>query len=71
MTLQPQDTFSIPQDTVYVACAVFPKGNVYMQMRDALGPIYQDEAFAHLFPQNGRPVEARLPTGTDYCHAIC
>jgi transposase len=27
-------------------------------MRDALGTIYQDESFAHLFPQNGRPVEA-------------
>ncbi len=29
-----------------------------MKMRDVLGTIYQDEAFAHLFPQNGRPVEA-------------
>jgi transposase len=29
-----------------------------MKMRDALGTIYQDESFAHLFPQNGRPVEA-------------
>jgi transposase len=27
-------------------------------MRDVLGTIYQDESFAHLFPQNGRPVEA-------------
>lgn len=29
-----------------------------MNMRDALGTIYQDEAFAHLFPQNGCPVES-------------
>ena len=29
-----------------------------MKMRDALGTIYQDEPFAHLFPHNGRPVEA-------------
>lgn len=29
-----------------------------MKMRDALGTIYQDESFAHVFPQNGRPVEA-------------
>jgi transposase len=29
-----------------------------MQMRDALGPLYHDDAFAHLFPQIGRPVEA-------------
>jgi transposase len=58
MTLQPQHTFSIPEETVRVARAVYPKGNVYMQMRDALGPLYQDESFAHLFPHNGRPVEA-------------
>ncbi len=58
MTLQPQDMFSIPEETVRVARAAYPKGNVYMQMRDALGPIYQDESFAHLFPHNGRPVEA-------------
>lgn len=58
MTLQPQDTFSIPEETVRVARAAYPKGNLYMQMRDALGPIYRDESFAHLFPHNGRPVEA-------------
>ena len=31
------------------------EGNLYM--RDALATMYQDESFAHLFPQNGRPVE--------------
>jgi len=58
MTLQPQDAFSIPEETVRIARAAYPKGNIYIQMRDALGPIYHDESFAHLFPQNGRPVEA-------------
>ena len=58
MTLQSQDEFSIPEETARVAHAAYPKGNVYMKMRDALGTIYQDESFAHLFPQNGRPVEA-------------
>lgn len=58
MTLQPQDAFSIPDETIRIARAAYPKGNVYIQMRDALGPIYHDESFAHLFPQNGRPVEA-------------
>ncbi len=58
MTLQPQSDFSIPEETVRVARAAYPKGNLYMQMRDAIGTIYQDQAFAHLFPQNGRPVEA-------------
>jgi transposase len=58
MTLHAQSEFSIPEETTRVARAAYPKGNVYMKMRDALGTIYQDEAFAHLFPQNGRPVEA-------------
>ena len=58
MTLQPQPEFSIPEETTRVARAAYPKGNVYMKMRDALGTIYQDKSFAHLFPQNGRPAEA-------------
>ncbi len=58
MTLQPQSEFSIPEETVRVARAAFPRGNFYLKRRDALGPIYQDQAFAHLFPHNGRPVEA-------------
>jgi transposase len=60
MTLQPQNNLSIPEETVRVARAAFPNGNLYMKMRDALGTIYQDQTFAHLFPQNGRPAEARL-----------
>jgi transposase len=70
MTLQPQNEFSIPEETVRIARAVYPKGNTYMKMRDALGTIYQDQSFAHLFPSNGRPVEARLSPGFDHRHAI-
>ena len=29
-----------------------------MQMRDELGTIYEDECFAHWFPNNGQPAEA-------------
>ena len=58
MTLQPQQEFSILEETARVAHAAYPKGNIYMKMRDALGTIYQDKSFAHLFPQNGRPAEA-------------
>lgn len=54
MTLQPQNAFSIPKETVRVAQAAYPKGNLSMKMRDAIGTIYQDQSFAH----NGRPVEA-------------
>jgi len=58
MTLHSQNEFSIPEETARVARAAYPKGNLYMKMRDALGTIYQDESFAQLFPQNGRPAEA-------------
>src|SRR5258708_8143170 len=33
----------IPEETAYVARAVLPQGNVYMQMRDELGTLYEDE----------------------------
>ena len=58
MTLYPQNEFAIPEETVRVARAAYPHGNTIIKMRDALGSIYQDQAFAHLFPHNGRPVEA-------------
>jgi transposase len=58
MTLHPNSDLSIPEETIRVACAAFPQGNIYLQLRDALGTIYQDQSFAHLFPQNGRPVQA-------------
>jgi transposase len=60
MTLQSQNDFSIPEETVRVARAAYPKGNPYLKLRDALGTLYQDQAFAHLFPDNGRPAQARL-----------
>jgi transposase len=58
MTLPPSNDFSIPEETARVARAAYPKGQKYLQLRDALGTIYQDQSFAHLFPHNGRPAEA-------------
>ena len=40
MTLHPQFVSDIPEETVRVAKAAFPKGNLYIQMRDELGNIY-------------------------------
>src|SRR6266705_1794932 len=48
----------VPEETAHVARAVFPRGNVLMQLRDTLGTIYTDEAFADLFPPHGQPVLA-------------
>jgi transposase len=58
MSLHPTDEMALAEETVRVAQAAFPKGSVYMRMRDALGPIYTDEAFAALFPSRGRPAES-------------
>ncbi len=58
MSLHPQPPSQIPPDTVRVALAAFPKGNIYMRMRDELGTIYTDGAFAPLFPLQGQPALA-------------
>jgi transposase len=58
MSLPASPDFPIPEETVRVAHAAFPKGNVFMRMRDALGPIYSNPQFAHLFSQTGQPAEA-------------
>ncbi len=58
MSLHPQVIPPVPDETARVAHAIFPKGNVYMHMRDELGSIYQDQDFADLFPQRGQAAEA-------------
>lgn len=58
MSLKPTSLDDIPAETARVARAAFPNGNVYIRVRDELGPLYRDEAFAELFPARGRPVES-------------
>jgi transposase len=58
MSLQPQNSYGIPEETQRVARAAFPKGNLYMRMRDELGEIYIDELFTELFPGRGQPAES-------------
>lgn len=58
MSLQPQVVYLVPEDTARVARAAFPKGNVYLRMRDCLGMIYDDLTFAALFPVQGQPAES-------------
>lgn len=58
MCLRSEPVGPVPEDTARVARAAFPKGNVYISMRDLLGPIYDDQSFAGLFAMRGRPAEA-------------
>jgi transposase len=53
MSMQPHPIPPVPEDTAAVARAAFPKGNLYLQIRDTLGSIYQDETFASLFSRRG------------------
>lgn len=58
MSMHPQPIPAIPEETVRVAHALLPKGTVLLQMRDALGTLYEDEDFQALFPSRGQPAEA-------------
>ncbi len=58
MSLHPSPVSSIPEETARIARATFPKGNPYLRMRDALGPLFSDPEFAPLFPKDGQPAEA-------------
>src|SRR5919109_983601 len=58
MSLHPHAPYPIPEDTQRVARAAFPRGNLYMQVADHLGPLYHDAQFTALFPPRGQPAEA-------------
>ena len=58
MCLKPQTIPKVPVEMVRVVRAVFPKGNIYIHLRDTLGTIYQDEFFADVYPDRGQPAYA-------------
>ncbi|MEU9182954.1 IS1182 family transposase [Streptomyces sp. NPDC048550] len=55
MSLRGVDLSEIPEETVRVARAVFPKSCLAMRIRDVLGPVFTDADFDGLFPTRGRP----------------
>ena len=55
MSLQTEPIFDVPEQTAQVAQAAFPKGNIYLQLRDELGTIYEDEQFTELYAHDGQP----------------
>ena len=54
MTRYQSHTFEIPQETITIAQAAYPHGNVYMLLRDKLGPLFDDVEFAELFSWQGQ-----------------
>ncbi len=55
MSLQPYRINPVPVSTSQVAQAAFPKGNLYLTMRDEIGTFYSDYDFETLFPNDGQP----------------
>ena len=45
----------IPELTIRIAQAAFPKGNTFILIRDTLGTIFTDLDFVELFPERGQP----------------
>jgi len=58
LKVEPTELQAIPEETVRVARAAFPRGSRAMQLRDHLGTVYADARFAALFAVRGRPAEA-------------
>jgi transposase len=55
MSLKPICNLEIPSLTKKIALASFPKGNIYMKLRDSLGNIFDDNLFEELYPKVGQP----------------
>ena len=55
MSFRSEPIPDVPEETVRIARAAFPKGNLYLKMRDELGTFYKDAEFVDLFPTRGQP----------------
>ena len=55
MSLQPAPIGPIPEDTVLVARAAFPKDHTYLTLRDSFGTLLSDEDFTDLYSERGQP----------------
>jgi len=58
MSLHPEASYPIPEETQRVARAAFPHGHISMQVADRLGTIDHDAQCTALFPTRGPPAEA-------------
>jgi transposase len=58
MSLHPEPIGEIPAETVRIARAAFPKGNIVTRLRDEFSILYQDEDFQRFYPARGQPALA-------------
>jgi transposase len=58
MSIGSRKGLSIPEETIRIARAAFPKGNSYMRLRDEMGVLYLESEFDGVFSKVGQPGEA-------------
>jgi transposase len=54
MSMKRAEMDPMPEETQRLAWQLYPKGTIYMQLHDALGPIFSDEPFRAFFAKRGR-----------------
>ncbi|MGC1210417.1 MAG: IS1182 family transposase [Micromonospora sp.] len=74
MSLQPRPLAQVPEQTMLVARAAFPKGSLPMSVRDQLGEVFCDERFAAAFGVRGAPATSpavlALVTALQYAEGL-
>jgi transposase len=58
MSLSPSVIGPVPEQTARIARAAFPKGNLYLKLRDELGTLFDDRDFVELFSKRWHPWHA-------------
>lgn len=71
MSLRSEPIPNVPFETARIAHAAFPKGNLYLKMRDELGTFYEDADFAALFSTRGQPAFSPWRLALITASAVC
>jgi transposase len=58
VSMRPQSVPRIPEQTVAVARAAFPRGSLAISVRDELAAVFTDDQFAGAFGARGAPAES-------------
>lgn len=58
MSLKSSVVEAVPFETARIARAAFPKGNLYISMREQFGTLFEDADFVALYPKRGQPAFA-------------
>ena len=56
--LRPMEVPEVPAETARIAHAAFPKGALFIRLRDELGPLLLDQDFTQVHSGRGQPAMA-------------